>query len=131
MFEFHGWFALAETPGEIDAGGLEGSLEELQELLVSLSWPTATNEMRWLNGQPFLAMQGLVNRRRHEAEDIERTLSLVCRRLPGSYGLLFHRSEDMDVPPGAGAFAVTVMARGNLERRLDPFLSPTQPVVED
>ncbi|MEU3185135.1 Imm7 family immunity protein [Streptomyces sp. NPDC006923] len=37
----------------------------------------------------------------------------------------------MDVPPGQGAFRVRVMARGEIHIRLDPFLSPVRPVIED
>lgn len=46
-------------------------------------------------------------------------------------GILNERSSDMDVPPGQGAFRVRVMARGEVSVRLDPFLSPVRPIIED
>jgi hypothetical protein len=131
MFEFHGWFALAETAEESDTGGLRARVEELQAMLDRLRWPTSSADLRVLNGEYFLVLQGLVNRARHEAQDVEEIVGFVATNLPGSYGLLWRRGDEQAVPPGPGAFAVTVVARGRVHRRLDPFLSPTRPTIED
>jgi len=130
VYEFHGWLSLAESTRESDTGDLYAALEELQALLDGFRWPTSTVELRWLNGEPFLILQGLVNRRRYEAEDVQRVLAFVTSRLSGSYGLLFERSDELDVEAGLDGFLVTVVARGAVERRLDPFLSPAR-VIED
>jgi hypothetical protein len=127
MYEFHGWFVLAETSEEADAGGLSDAVAGLERLLASLNWPTAMACLRMLNGQPFLLMEGLVNRRRHEADDVDMLIQRVALLLPGSYGLLYERSDD--VP--STDFTVRVMARGQITVRDDPFLSPTQPTIED
>ncbi|WP_328614628.1 immunity 7 family protein [Amycolatopsis sp. NBC_00355] len=63
--------------------------------------------------------------------DLTGLLDFVARRFPGSWGLLYERSDDLERPPGPGAFRVRVMARGRLVTRLDPFLSPVNPVIED
>jgi hypothetical protein len=56
----------------------------------------------------------------------------LAERLGGaSWGLLYERSADMEEPPGQGGFRVRVMARGEIQVRLDPFLSPVRPVIED
>ncbi|MFC8532657.1 Imm7 family immunity protein [Streptomyces sp. NPDC057249] len=69
------------------------------------------------NGELFVAADGLMNRRRDESEELDTLLHHVCVRSPGSWGLLYARSP--------------VMARGRLHVRLEPFLSPVQPVIED
>ncbi|WP_084506113.1 Imm7 family immunity protein [Amycolatopsis sp. ATCC 39116] len=37
-------------------------------------------------------------------------LRFVSRRLPGSYGLLYERDDEIRIPPGPNAFRVTVLA---------------------
>lgn len=61
----------------------------------------------------------------------DRFLEYVAQLLPGSFGLLYERDEEMTGAPGQNGFRVRVMARGELSLRLDPFLSPLQPVIED
>ncbi|MFC3832095.1 Imm7 family immunity protein [Deinococcus rufus] len=52
-------------------------------------------------------------------------------RLRASFGLLYWRDDEGDVPAGENNFQVIVMTRGQLTTRLDPFLSPTIPGTED
>jgi Immunity protein 7 len=42
MYEAHGWMGLAETPHDIDNGGLESGLEELRHRVGEVSWPALT-----------------------------------------------------------------------------------------
>jgi hypothetical protein len=58
-------------------------------------------------------------------------LALIAEKLPGSYGLLYEQDDEMPVPPGPNAFRGRVLARGRIELRLDPFLSPSIPTTED
>ncbi len=131
MYEFHGWFGIAESPEESDAGSLEAGIAELQERITQIAWATGEATLKTYNGEYFVLVNGLVNRRRDEAEELEVLLRHIATRFPGSWGLLYERSADMDIPPGQGAFRVRVMARGELQDRLDPFLSPVRPVIED
>jgi hypothetical protein len=132
VYEAHGWVGLAESPGEGDEGSLEGKVNEISDLVRRHRWPTTVAvSVHALNGQYWIALTVFVNRRREEAAWIDDLLELVGQRLPGSWGLLYERDDEMPVPPGPNAFRVTVLARGRASHRLDPFLSPCNPVIED
>ncbi|CAK7287518.1 immunity 7 family protein [Streptomyces sp. RM1] len=131
MYEFHGWFGIAESPEEADAGTLEEGVAELQAAIDRIDWATGEAALKVHNGEYFVRTDGLVNRRRDEAEELDALIHFIARRFPGSWGLLYERSADMDHPPGPGAFRVRVLARGEVQDRLDPFLSPCRPVIED
>ncbi|EPD89845.1 hypothetical protein HMPREF1486_06156 [Streptomyces sp. HPH0547] len=131
MYEFHGWFGIAESPEESDAGSLESGIGDLRAKVAQTDWATGELSLQVRNGEYFLVANGLVNRRRDEAEELHALLRYVATRFPGSWGLLYERSSDMEDPPGQGGFRVHVMARGELYVRLDPFLSPVSPVIED
>jgi hypothetical protein len=131
MYEFHGWFGLAETPHDIDDGILDAAVEELRPLLEPFQPRSTTANVRWHNGQPFVDVQGLTNRPRGLDRDLDALLAFLARRLPGSYGLLYDRDDERVEPPGGNAFRVRVLARGTVTERDDPFLSPNNPVIED
>ncbi|MEV4501992.1 Imm7 family immunity protein [Streptomyces klenkii] len=131
MYEFHGWFGIAESPEEADAGSLAQGLSDLRVRLSRIRWVTGEVRLAVHNGEYFLTANGLVNRRRDEARELEALLEYVAGRFLGAYGLLYERSDDFTDPPGPGGFHVRVMARGVLQSRFDPFLSPCRPVIED
>lgn len=131
MYEFHGWFGIAESPEESDTGSLDAGIADLRERIARVEWTTGEVVLNLHNGEYFVLANGLVNRRRDEAAELDALLHHIAIRFPGSWGLLYERSSDMDDPPGQGAFRVRVMARGKIHVRLDPFLSPVRPVIED
>jgi hypothetical protein len=131
MYEFHGWCGLAETTEEADTGHLQQRIEELQGFLQPLKWPTSMVELVQLNGEYFLTITGLANRRRQEGAQIDRLLTFISRHIEGSWGLLYERDDAMSAPPGPNAYRVRVLARGRITERLDPFLSPCRPTIED
>jgi hypothetical protein len=131
MHEFHAWVGLSESTEESDLGGLQEVVEELKELVADSIWHDAVFELRNLNGQYFLTADGLVNRRREEGERLDLFLVIIARKLPGSWGLIYERDDEMPKPPGPNAFRVRVMARGKITEHQDPFLSPCNPVIED
>jgi hypothetical protein len=131
LYEFHGWFGIAESPEEADGGSLSDGIADLKERVSIIEWATGSAEVRIYNGQSFLLINGLINRRRDEAEEVDILVRYVADRFPGAWGILYERSDDFDFPPGPGAFRVRIVARGEISIRLDPFLSPTQPVIED
>lgn len=131
MYEFHGWFGIAESPEEADAGGLDSGITELRSRIAAIDWATGEVVLNVHNGEFFVLANGLMNRRRDEATDLDELLRHIATRFPGSWGLLYERASDMDIPPGQDAFRVRVMARGEIHVRLDPFLSPVRPVIED
>lgn len=134
MFEFHGWFALRDATEDGGANVVREAVEELRGWLAErVAYVTVAVDVHELNGEYFLNLTGLANRRhgRPETDDLEDLLPWLVKRLPGSYGLLFERSDDMPTPPGAGAFRVRALRRGRVSEHLDPFLSPIQPNIED
>lgn len=131
MHEFHAWIGLAESAEESDLGGLAEAVGELEELAADSKWHDAVFEVRNLNGQYFLRADGMVNRRREEGERLDLFLAVIARRLPGSWGLVYERDDEMPDPPGPNAFRVRVLARGSVVERPDPFLSPVHPVIEN
>lgn len=131
MYECHGWFVLAESPAEADTGSLQVGLVELRRLLDGFVWPNVHVELLNLNVDYFLTLTVLVNRRRAEAEHVEKTMQFLAERLPGSWGLLYERDDEARTWPGPNAYRVRRLARGQLEEHGDPFLSPCQPTIEE
>ena len=131
MHEFHAWIGLSESTAESDEGQLEEKVAELQDLVADSGWHDAVFEVKNLNGKYFLSANGFVNRRREEGDRLDLFLAIVARRLPGSYGLIYDRDDEMPDPPGPNAFRVRVLARGKITEHQDPFLSPCNPVIED
>lgn len=134
MYEFHGWFALSESPDEDadEIGAFDPRVEELRSLLAQFGERhNAKADLHMFNGLYCLNVTGYLNRPGKETEHLEVLLGWLAQHLPGSYGLLYERGDDMPVPPGPHAFRVRVLARGHVVVRLDPFFSPTQPAIED
>lgn len=131
MYEFHGWFVLAESPSESDTGSLAPTIHDLKELIGRAQWPAMTAGIKTFNGEEFLTIDGLANRQRDEADLLDEVLRFLARRLPGSYGVLYDRDDELTVPPGPNAFRVRVLRRGTVTEETDHFLSPCQPLIED
>lgn len=132
MYEFHGWFEISESADESDLGTLTEGVEQLRAMIDALDWPTSAAILRVFNGAHVLNVDGLANRRRYEADELDTLLEHIGKRFPGTYGVLYERSDnDPAFPGGPNAFRVRVMARGQLTSHPDPFLSPNQPVIED
>jgi Immunity protein 7 len=132
VYEAHGWFGLAETPNEADNGALQAKVDEIKRVIDENHWTTTVAaSIHALNGQHWLGLTAFANRRREEAAWIDELMRLIGDILPGSWGILYERDDEMPVPPGPNAFRVTVLARGIASRHLDPFLSPSIPIIED
>lgn len=131
MYEFHGWFSIAESPEESDAGSLAEGVDILRDQICAIQWATGSIELLVHNGTYFVSVNGLMNRRRDESQELDEIINFIARRFSGAWGILYERSDDFVEPPGDGAFRVRVMARGEVRNRLDPFLSPCRPVIED
>jgi hypothetical protein len=99
--------------------------------LAKLDWPSGRAEILLQNGFHTLVLNAIPNRRRSESQDIDEILGVVIKDFKGAYGLIYEHDEQIETPNGHGVFSVKVIRRGECETRLDPFLSPTVPVVED
>jgi Immunity protein 7 len=131
MYEIHGWFGIAETPEESDGGNLLQKVNELKTLVSQFNFHPALVDIRACNGEFFLHLGGQFKRNRQYNEDIDKILTFLAEKLPGSYGLLYWRDNEDSSPPGLGEFHVKVLARGMLTDRFDPFLSPVVPTIEN
>jgi hypothetical protein len=132
MHEFHAWIGLSETPGDDDdRDALDRVVEELREIALDDGWHDAEFRLSNLNGSHFLTADGYVNRRREEGERLDLLVTLIARKLPGSWGLIYERDDEMPPPIGPNAFRVRVIARGQVTEHADPFLSPCRPTIED
>ncbi|MBO0805595.1 MAG: hypothetical protein J2P25_21275 [Nocardiopsaceae bacterium] len=131
MHEFHAWIRLSESTEESDLGNLRVVVNDLRALAEESKWHDASFEIKSLNGQHFFTADGFVNRRRVEGERLDLFLDTISRRLPGSWGLVYERDDEMPDPPGPNGFRVRTLARGKILEHADPFLSPCNPVIED
>ncbi|MDA2808971.1 Imm7 family immunity protein [Nocardiopsis suaedae] len=127
MFEFHGWIAI-QGPDEERADGPDG--ERLRRLVASASGGSSLVDLRWINGQPFLHVGGLLNRRSTEADEVFDLFERVGSVAPGSYGLLYYHDDEENGEEG-NTFHVLAMRRGRLTRESDDHLTPVIPRLED
>ena len=78
-----GWFSLNHaTTGEgEDAAVVEATIARLAPLLDDVAAPCASAELKWLNGELYLLLSSLVNRRRFEADAISHMLDLIAQHV--------------------------------------------------
>lgn len=76
-------------------------------------------------------INAIPNHRRGEATDLNQLIDYVVSDFEGAYGIVYEFNEQTAATYGHGAFSVRVIKRGKCDIVLDPFLSPTIPVVED
>jgi hypothetical protein len=80
------------------------------------------------NGSYYLHVAGNANHKGVDWTETKELLQEVANRFPGAYGLV-HLRDDEDAQGNDNAFVVYVVRRGTVECRLDPFLSPCDPVI--
>ncbi len=131
VYEIHGWIKLAESASEINEGGLDAKCDKLRGFVREISWPSGVLELAVMNGVHVLIIHAAPNRRRSEADDLDRLPEFVIREFKGAYGVVYEYDEQAETAEGRGIFSVKVLKRGRCELALDPFLSPAIPVVED
>jgi Immunity protein 7 len=109
--------------------------KELKEYITLMAWGKGENNIHIdahrMNGDLALRLDGFTNHRGVVYGEIDQLLDWIAKLAPGSYGLLYWRDDEGDVPAGPDNFQVKVMSRGQVVTRFDPFLSPFFPVVED
>ncbi|MBP2323274.1 hypothetical protein JOF56_003659 [Kibdelosporangium banguiense] len=134
MYQFHGWFQLRDTVEDtFDGTPLEDGVDGLRTVVAEFDGSlNAVAEIQALNGEYYLWINGSTNRRRFpgEAATVDDVLAFLAEHLPGSYGLMYERDDEMTEPPGGNAFRVRRLARGVVTEHDDPFLSPANPTIE-
>ena len=131
MHEFHAWVGLSSSAIEDEGPTTKAVVERLRAMIATHKWHDASFTIENHNGQFFLLAIGFVNRRRDEGRLLDALLDEVSKSLPGSWGLVYERDDEMPAPPGPNAFRVRVVSRGAILEQTDPFLSPCRPRIED
>jgi hypothetical protein len=130
MYECHGWFVLRTDAYEQDDSDLVAAAKHIASLTAKAGWPeNYLFEVRFINGMGVLVVECGPNHAGHERTSLTSVLSEVTRVAPASYGVLYVRDDEDE--GGFIDFRVHVMRRGKLEVCKDPFLSPTNPTIED
>ncbi|MFE3170490.1 Imm7 family immunity protein [Amycolatopsis sp. NPDC059090] len=133
MYKFHGWFDLAESPGEPEWGEekFDELIEDVRERVDAVDWMSGEARLKVFNGMFVLWVNGMPNHTGVHRAELDELLGYIARVLPGSHGILYEWDEESSEWPWPYGYRVRVMARGEISVRTDPFLSPLQPVVED
>lgn len=133
MFEFHGWAVIRESFDEAneDEDVLKAIVAELSEQIRAHPWVNGPCRLEVVNGAYHLWTTGVFNHRGDRGEELLELFRWIARMAPGSYGLLYVYDDEAENLPERVGFQVWRLARGQLLRHQDPFLSPYFPVVED
>ncbi|MDA2811057.1 Imm7 family immunity protein [Nocardiopsis sp. RSe5-2] len=127
MFEFHGWLAIQGSAAREDD---EPDQDVLRRLVESASGGSSLVDLRWINGELFLHVGGLLNRRSSEADEVVDLFERIGSVALGSYGVLYYRDDEKPGNDG-NAFHVLAMRRGQVTEEPDGHLSPVIPRLED
>lgn len=132
MYEYHGWATLRET--YLNEDHFDEKMEEMvgriKEKMIEIGADNGLSDLRAVNGEYQLHLSGLLNHKSRRTEEIIQLYEFMAKTATGSYGLLYV-FDDEDENGEDNEFQVYVMARGRIEKKKDPFLSPFAPVVED
>lgn len=131
MFQVHGWAVVTSDTYEINS---KADAELLTALAKQVDLVRCTNIRvhldMGLNGD--LHVLSVAGHKNHRCEPIIDLFRWLAANGPCSYGLLYVL-DDEDFQDGdySNEFRVWRLARGILEEKIDPFLSPPIPTVED
>jgi hypothetical protein len=131
MYELNGWCSIAESTTEPDVGSLGDGIRDLEARINSVDWSSLVVSLKRVNGCWSLTFVCRTNRRRGEAEFIDKLVDWIVERFPGSYGLLYERDDDLPSDSGGNEFRVRTIARGKVDEQRDLLLSPINPTIED
>lgn len=130
MYQYHGWAVILESTGDEVSNEKEIKIvEAIKKYIEDLQLNVDVLDMKAVNGQYHLWMTGLWNREpslKFSPVEIMKNIGIIA---PGSYGMLYVFNDEH--PKHFNEFRVYALARGNVEEKGDPFLSPLVPVVTD
>jgi hypothetical protein len=128
MIEFNGWVRLAlSTDGE---DHVTSAIQAIRRLADGIRGHATFPFVHVRNGSYYLHLAGNANHNGLDWAETNELLQEVARRFPAAYGLV-HLRDDEDAHGNDNAFMVYVVRRGMVERHLDSFLSPCNPLIED
>jgi hypothetical protein len=130
MIDINGWVVLSNTiDGETHYGSLNEQLSHLNDYLMSLGNFNQVFAFNEVNHNHVLNITIAHNHDLGYTDMIEELLNKVAERLVGSYGLVYiWNDEDLE---NYNNFVVYKLARGQVRKESDPFLSPCNPTIED
>lgn len=126
MFEYHGWAVVRDDTYDGDDAKLRSIVTELEQRAGEFNDGSGMTDIRWINGACFITFAGKPN---HRHECVFGWFRWLAKHAPGSYGLLY--IWDDENTEFGNTFQVHCLRRGLVEERIDPFLSPCIPAVED
>ena len=130
MIEFNGWVCLALTTDGEGEDTVTSAVQAIGPLVEGIRRRATFPFVEARNGSYYLHVAGNANHNGVDWAETHALLQQVARRFPGAYGLV-HLWDDEDAQGNDNAFVVYVVRRGTVECRLDPFLSPRNPVICD
>jgi len=143
MIVGNGWAVISDTDS------LEDEVDRTDEIIVDIKAhvdPTPDNvtiDFRNNNGVHSMQIAFCNNHYGSIGKDIVSLFTYIAKVAPGSYGLLYLQEDEgkllsqtfgrplEDAMYQQNVITVLVMARGQVVRRKDPFLSPTAPRTEE
>lgn len=132
MFEYHGWATLRET--YLNKDNFDEKIDLMINLIKAkideLGADNGLLDLRTVNGEYQLHLSGLLNHKSQRADDLLGLYEFIAKSAMGSYGILYVH-DDENGEGQENEFQVFVMARGNITKNKDVFLSPFIPTVED
>lgn len=130
MYEYHGWATIRESSSiEEDETKLDICINQIQNYIDELQWPTGVLDLRVVNGEYELWIAGFSNHKPIAEHDPLKVITMIGKLAQGSYGILYVR--DSDDHEQYNEFRVHSLIRGNIMEHADPSLSPVIPTLED
>ena len=131
MYTYHLWIILRESTTEADVGSLGKKLTELKTRVSTLLQPVPDIVVTALNHEYIFQCSESHNHKGDVHERLLKVIEWLTKALSGSYGLIYWYDDEMQGVNRHNGYRVMVIARGRIEYRNDPFLSPVVPVIED
>lgn len=132
MYEFHGWATIRETYKNIDKDedNIDFIVKDLKEYIKKLDMFNWIFDIKVFNGDYHLIASGFTNHSYPASEQLFGLYKYIAQIAPGSYGMIYIH-DDEDKRGFDNDFRVHVLAKGIIEEKADPFLSPFVPTIED
>jgi len=125
VYEFHGWAVLRYHTHDTDIRLQDKAFNDFKQYINDAD-PMKNSIIKRHNGLDSFLISGLHN---HKSEYIIEIFKWIAKNISGSYGLLYiHDDEDLE---NDNKFIVWKLARGEVKKTNDLFLSPYVPTVED
>lgn len=130
MVEIHGWLTIRDTFKAVLEEGdqLKSLIKIIQKEIDKSMW--FKPQIKFQNGEAYIEFSLFCNRITSEVSEVFELVKHIEEIADGSYGLIYF-CNDEDKNGKENQFQVFLLARGKMEEKTDPFLSPIIPTIED